>query len=272
MQSKFEALFFMKLIKNTVGILLVVLVTLCSCTNETIEQLPMLKRIVEVSEDGSSTNTTINYNGNKIVSIDKSDAFLEFYYTGDLITKTVEIKKSNSYKNTLDYIYLDGKLTKITSSENYTINYIHNSDGTISYEKLLKNANNLEIKIYHGILYFYTGNLIKDEQILDNTGNDILSKREISLQYDTKNNPLNNILGFGKLLNYQQLISLNNATVSVESTTVKRINDDQIISSIKRIDIQYQYNSNGYPSEVVSENIVFGGTDAKHLKSQLFYN
>ena len=262
----------MKRIINTVGILLVVIVTLCSCSNETIEQLPMLKRIVEISDDGSSTSTTLNYNENKIVSIDKIDALLEFYYTGNLITKSVEINKSNSYKNTLDYIYLDGKLTKITSSENYNINYIHNNDGTISYEKLSKGANNLEVKIHHGILYFQNGNLIKDVQILDNTGNGILSKRELSLEYDTKYNPLNNILGFGKLLNYQQLISLNNATIYYESTSVKRINDNQIISSVKRVDNNYQYNSNGYPSEIVSENIVFGGTDDKHLKSQLFYN
>ena len=68
----------MKRIINTVGILLVVIVTLCSCSNETIEQLPMLKRIVEISDDGSSTSTTLNYNENKIVSIDKIDAFWSF--------------------------------------------------------------------------------------------------------------------------------------------------------------------------------------------------
>jgi hypothetical protein len=50
------------------------------------------------------------------------------------------------------------------------------------------------------------------------------------------------------------------------------LDDDQIISSIKRYDSTIQYNSNGYPTEIVSEKIFFGGSDSKHMKSQLFYN
>ena len=116
-----EILLYMNQFKKYILILVVVLSTLCSCTNESVDQIPvsMLKKIVETSVDGSSTVTTLNYNGNKIVNIDKTDAFLEFYYTGDLITKTVETTKSSSRKNTLEYSYSEGKLTKITSSENY---------------------------------------------------------------------------------------------------------------------------------------------------------
>ncbi|TRX20649.1 hypothetical protein [Flavobacterium franklandianum] len=262
----------MKKVKEIVCIVIVTLITLSSCTTEAIGPVLMLKKIVEVSVDGSSSNTNLNYNGNKIVNIDKVDVLLEFYYTGDLITKIVEFNKLASHKNTLEYSYSDGKLTKIISSDGYVINYIHNNDGTISYEKRTKEAANLEVKIYHGVLSFQNGNLIKDDQILDNTGNGILSKKEISLGYDNTQNPLNNIVGFSKLLNYQQAISLNNSVVYVESSTVQLINDDQIISSIKRIDSKYQYNSNGYPTEIVSEKIIFGDTDSKHLKSQLFYN
>lgn len=269
-----EILLYMNQFKKYILILVVVLSTLCSCTNESVDQIPvsMLKKIVETSVDGSSTVTTLNYNGNKIVNIDKTDAFLEFYYTGDLITKTVETTKSSSRKNTLEYSYSEGKLTKITSSENYFINYIHNNDGSISYEKLTKDSDNKILKIYHGVLFFQNGNLIKEDQILDNTGSEILIRNVNDLKYDNKKNPLNNILGFDKLYNYSYLISLNNATISVYSTTIKKINDDQIISSINRIDSQYQYNSNGYPTEVISEKIIFGGSDSKHIKSQLFYN
>ena len=105
----------MKKTKKLVGLLSVFLITLCSCTSDTIEQVQFLKKIVEVSVDGSSNTTTLNYNGNKIVTIDKVDAFLEFYYTGDLITKIVELTKLNSHKNTLEYSYSAGKLTKIIS-------------------------------------------------------------------------------------------------------------------------------------------------------------
>ena len=262
----------MKKIKEIVGILVIVLITLCSCTTETIEQAPMLKRIVEVSVDGSSNTTTLNYNGNKIATIDKVDAFLEFYYTGDLITKIVELTKSNSHKNTLDYSYSAGKLTKITSSDNYVVNYVHNADSSISYEKLTKDANNLEVKIHHGILYFQNGNLSKDEKIFDNAGKGVLVKNTIEIAYDAKKNSLNSILGFNKLLDYSKVISANNAITNIEISSVKNADDDQVTSSIKRYDSQYEYNSNGYPIEIVSEKIIFGGTDSKHLKSQLFYN
>lgn len=87
-----------KIIKH-IGILVLVLITLCACTNEPVDQdVPMLKRIVEVSVDGSSSTTTLNYDGAKIVNIDKVDAFLEFYYTGSLITKIVETNKTTSGK------------------------------------------------------------------------------------------------------------------------------------------------------------------------------
>jgi hypothetical protein len=269
-----EILFYMNQVKKNIIILVVILGTLCSCTNEAVDQIPvpMLKKIIETSVDGSSTITTLNYNGNKIVNIDKVDAFLEFYYTGDLITKTVEITKSSSHKNTLEYSYLEGKLTKITSSENYFINYIHNNDGSISYEKLTKDSENKVLKIHHGVLFFQKGNLIKEDQIIDNAGSEVLIKNVNELKYDNKNNPLSNILGFDKLYNYSHLISLNNATISVFSSTIKQIKDDQIISTINRLDRQYQYNSDGYPTEVVSEKIIFGGSDSKHRKSQLFYN
>jgi hypothetical protein len=269
-----EILFYMNQVKKNIIILVVILGTLCSCTNEAVDQIPvpMLKKIIETSVDGSSTITTLNYNGNKIVNIDKVDAFLEFYYTGDLITKTVEITKLSSHKNTLEYSYLEGKLTKITSSENYFINYIHNNDGSISYEKLTKDSENKVLKIHHGVLFFQNGNLIKEDQIIDNAGSEVLIKNVNELKYDNKNNPLSNILGFDKLYNYSHLISLNNATISVFSSTIKQIKDDQIISTINRLDRQYQYNSDGYPTEVVSEKIIFGGSDSKHRKSQLFYN
>src|SRR6476660_6192025 len=118
----------MKKVKEIVGIVVVLLMTLCSCTNELIEQVSMLKKIVEVSVDGSSNTTLLTYDGNKLVTIDKVDQLSKFYYTGDLITKVVESDKTTQHQNTLEYFYSKGQLTKITSSDNYVINYVHNSD------------------------------------------------------------------------------------------------------------------------------------------------
>jgi hypothetical protein len=262
----------MKKTKEIVGIVVVLLITLCSCTSEPIEQVQFLKKIVEVSVDGTSNTTVLNYDGNKIVNIDKVDKLSKFYYTGNLITKIVESDKTSLHSNTLNYTYFDGQLIKITSSDNYIINYIHNNDGSVSYEKLTKDSNNLDVKIYHGVLYFHGENLIKDDKISDNAGKGILANSSISIEYDSKNNALNNILGFNKLLDYSTIISSNNAISSIESSSIKYIENNQIISEAKRFDSKYQYNSNGYPTEIVSQNIIFGAADSKHLKSQLFYN
>jgi len=264
----------MKKAKEIVGILVVVLITLCSCTNETVEivQPQLLKKIVEVSVDGSSTITTLNYSGNKIQNIDKPDAFLEFYYTGNDITKIIEFNKVSKHTNTLEYAYVEDKLVKITSSDNYVLNYIHNNDNTVSYEKVTKDAQNNDVKIYHGTLYFQNDNLIKDEQVLDNVETNILSKKSLNVVYDNKKNALYNILGFSKLLDYSRSISTNNPLNSSETSYVKFIAEDHIISAFtmnKNISI---YDTLGYPTEIVSENNIFGVTDSNHLKSQLFYN
>lgn len=262
----------MKKANIIIGLLSVFLITLSSCTNENIDQVPLLKKIVEVSVDGSSNTTTLNYNGNKIVNIDKVDKLTEFYYTDDLITRIVESDKITQHKNALDYLYSDGKLVKIISSDNYVLNYIHTNDGSVSYEKITKDSNNNEVKIYHGILYFQNENLIKDERILDDAGIGVLAKNSISIEYDYKNNALNNILGFGKLLNYSKTISSNNDINRTEISYIKNMAEDQVISSIKTYKSKYTYNLNEYPTVIVSETLLFGGNNSNHLKSVLFYD
>ena len=263
---------FMKKAKEIVGIVAVLLMTLCSCTSDPIEQVSMLTKVVEVSVDGTSNTTILTYDGNKLVSIDKADQLLKFYYTGSLITKVEELDKTSQHLNTLEYTYSEGQLTTITSSDNYVINYVHNTDGSVSYEKLTKDSNNLEVKNYHGILYFQNENLVRDLRTLDDAGKGILAQNNINLEYDYKKNALKNILGFDKLLNFSKAISSNNETVGTHASSIEYLDDDQVVSSIKRIDSKYQYNSNGYPTEIVSQNIVFGGSNSNHLKSQLFYN
>ena len=264
----------MKKTIEIVGILVVVLITLCSCTNETVEivQPQLLKKIVEFSVDGKSTITTLNYSGNKIQNIDKADAFLEFYYTGDEITKIIEFNKVSKQTSTLQYFYTEGKLIKITSSDNYVLNYIHNDDTTVSYEKVTKDAQNKDVKIHHGTLYFKNDNLIKDELVLDNVEANILSKKSLNIVYDNKKNALYTILGFSKLLDHSRFISENNPLNSSETSYVKFIAEDRIISAVKLDKSISTYDTLGYPVEIVSENNIFGEYEPKLLKSQLFYN
>ena len=247
---------------------------LCSCSNESVDLAPvqLLKKVVEVSVDGSSNATLLAYDENKILNIDEIDKFSEFYYTGDLITKIVVSDKKNQHINTLEYSYSDGLLTRITSSDNYIVNYLHNTDGSVSYEKLTKNMSGNDFKIHHGILYFQSGNLIKDHRILDDAGKDILAENIMSFEYDHKNNALYQILGFNKLLDYSKTISLNNETSNSKISSVKYIVDNQVVSSINTYKSKHQYDSFGYPIEIISESTIFGENDSNHLKSLLFYN
>lgn len=271
-QRPIEFVKIMKKSKKIVGIVIVLLMTLCSCTSEPIEQVQFLKKIVEVSVDGTSNTTLLTYDGNKLVTIDKVNQLSKFYYTGDLITKVEELDKTTQHLNTMQYSYSEGQLTKIISSDNYVIKYSHNNDGSVSYEKLTKDSNNNDVKIHHGTLYFQNKNLVKDEKFLDDAGIGVLSKISISLEYDSKNNALHNILGFNKLLDYSKTICLNNSINRAVVTEIKHIDTDQVISAINTYKSKYQYNSNNYPTEIVSENMVLGGNDSNHLKSQLFYN
>ncbi len=273
-KGEYDLLIIMKKTKKLIGLALVFLITLSSCTNENVDQVSvqLLKKIVEVSVDGSSSTTLLTYNGNKIVNIDQLDNFSEFYYTGDLITKIVASDKTNQHVNTLEYSYSDGQLTRISSSDNYVINYVHNTDSTVSYEKLTKDSSNNDVKIYHGTLYFQSGNLVKDHRFLDDAGTDVLVENIKSFEYDYKNNALYHILGYNKLLDYSKTISINNSVRSSEISSVKHIDDDQVISAINSYKSKYQYDSMGYPTEIVSENTIFEGNDSQHLKSLLFYN
>jgi hypothetical protein len=267
-------LFFMKKRIKVIGVIVCIIGTLSSCSNEAVElvQPQLLKTVVEVSVDGTSTKTTLNYDGNKIQSIDKADAYLEFSYTEDLITKIINKDKVSKHANTLQYSYTQGKLVKIVSSDNYVINYIHNDDNTVYYEKVTKDVQNKDVKIYHGTLYFQNDNLVKDEQVLDNIEPNISSKKSLNVVYDNKINAMRNVLGFSKLLDYSKSISANNPLNYYETSTVKHISEDQIISAFKLNKSTSKYDVLGYPVEIESEYSIFGENNPSHSKSLLFYN
>jgi len=153
--------YFMKKIDHTYRWIVFLFFTfLCSCTNEDNNQVLFLKQIVEVSADGTSNTTVLNYNGNKIASIDNVEMHSDFYYTANLITKIEKFDKVEKHSNTLEYNYNNGELVKIISSDNYVINYVHNNDGTVSYEKVTKDANNNDIIVFHGMLSSLVRNCI----------------------------------------------------------------------------------------------------------------
>ncbi|HWS61002.1 MAG TPA: hypothetical protein VN182_08740 [Flavobacterium sp.] len=260
--------------KKTIQILFVsvLLLFISSCSNEdNNNEEKLLKRLIEVNQDGSSSTTNFTYNGNQIVSVVSETKSESFTYTGDLITKITSKDIPNNKQTTFDYIYTDAKLTKVISSDNYVLNFVHNENGTVSYEKVIIGVNNNKILVYHGTLSFQGQNAKEDKRVLDNTPANMLSKEEVSFVYDAKKNPLHNIKGYSKLLDLFATISANNAV----SRNVIHLNiyldTNQATSSVVSNPRDYKYDTSGYPTEVVSDIPVFGNDNPKHLKSLYFY-
>lgn len=244
-------------------VLSIFVLTLCSCSTDNDDTVKLLKKVVETSEAGTSETSLFTYDGTEIVSIDGVQKRTDFTYTDGLITKAVTLNKTNQLLETIEYSYLEGKLVEAESLGNYRINYIHNSDKTVSYEKFTISGNQ-QVKEFHGTLYFENENFIKEERILDNTASGVLSKYSVSFDYDSKYNPLYNILGYKKLLDYNEGASSNNSLISTVITSISK--DDQITSSANFYKSSFKYDLDNYPTEQVSEN---GNTG--YLKTTYFY-
>jgi hypothetical protein len=228
----------------------------------------LLKKVVETSENGTSETTVYTYNGTEIVSIDGVQKRTDFTYTDGLITKTVILNKTNQLSETIEYSYLVGKLVEVESLGNYRINYIHNTDKTVSYERF-RISGNQQVKEFHGTLYFENENLIKNERILDTMPVGITSSESITFDYDAKNNPLYNVLGYKNLLDHMETISSNNSLINTVIATTT--NGDQVLSVANFYKSSFKYDSENYPTERVSETAILANGNTGYLKTQYFY-
>ncbi|MEZ7499151.1 hypothetical protein QO200_10405 [Flavobacterium sp. Arc3] len=250
---------------NVFWILSLVLFLFYSCANDKNGNDKLLTKLVEKTEDGSSFTTLFSYKGNEIVSSDNANEHVDYTYVNGLITKIITKNKSNQSAVTVDYNYQKEQLVSVKSSDNYRIDFVHNSDGTVAYERFSLDSNNQETKLYHGVLSLKNDNLVKDKRTVDGTQVGVVTTEDVSFEYDSKKNPMHAILGFDKLLNQNQLVSVNNSLISVvESTTTNAA--DQIISSAKFYKSTFKYDTDDYPTERFAETAKSGS-----LKSQYFY-
>ncbi|WP_284651425.1 hypothetical protein [Flavobacterium terrisoli] len=249
---------------------LVLAVTSCTSDDE-INEEQLLRTLIEVNVDGTSETTHLTYDGTKILSIVSPTKNETFEYTGELITRINSMDIPNQELTIFDYIYTNGELTKVICSENYVLNFVHNADGTVSYEKITLDTNNNEVLVYHGTLYFQGQNALEDKRVLDNTVSNEVHKQEVSFVYDVKTNPLNSITGYSKLLDHFTTISANNVASNIEIYSVNYLDTEQATSSAIQYARNYQYDNNGYPTEILSPYPVFGPRNDNHLKSLYFY-
>ena len=256
-------------------IVIIFLLTLSSCSNskseDAVSQPKLLSKLVEVAADNSTTTTTFTYEGSKIVSTDAVDKHTTYIYTNDLITQIVVLDKATQLQSILRYNYTNGVLVKVVSSDNYVMTFTHNDDGTVLYEKHTTDSNNNVITLYSGKMSFQNGNLIKDERTMGGTAANIVSKSIMTYQYDAKTNPLQNIIGYSKLLDTFKSTSANNITRTQEESRMEYLDTNQITSSDVLYVSSNQYDADGYPSVITSEKTFFGVESTNHVKSELFY-
>jgi hypothetical protein len=252
------------------GVVSIFLLILFSCSKDNSDNIKLLKKLVETSSDGTSNTTLFTYKGNEIVNTDNEKQHVDYTYTNGLITKIITKTKVNQSSTSLEFTYDKDKLVGIKSSDNYSIKFTHKSDETVSYQKTTLSSQNEEVKVCHGVLFFKNKNLIKDKRTLDDTEPGITSNYDLSYEYDLKNNPFYNILGFDKLLNQNDLISINNSQIGIVEATITNA-EDQITSSANFYKSSFKYDKEGYPTEKVAESVMPSDGKSGYLKTEYFY-
>ncbi|KAF2331741.1 hypothetical protein [Flavobacterium ginsenosidimutans] len=222
----------------------------------------LVKKTTITESDGSTYSEEIKYNGNKIVSITDEYGYLTKYsYTGDLITKMEEIDENGELDILTDYSYTNGKLTTSTTKEtgapNYNkIEFVHNSDGTVSYEKIRINSSTAvqEGSKTIGKLTFKNANLVKNEY---SDG----MEHVLTYEYDANNAPRKNITGLNLLLDIEEPSSTVNNVIKIIHTAGSGTNVNIYVATFT-----YKYNADNYPTE---ESVTFGGGSTEI--TQYFY-
>lgn len=232
--------------KKILCLLTAALLSLSSCSNDNDEpsnsqESILVKEIVGVY-NGITYLQKISYNGNRIQSINFQGGLRTYTYTDNLITKIEDLDEKGNLTSALEYKYTNGKIYSCLSIGydfgtlyKNLIKYVHNPDGTVSYQNYKVNYTTGEEQgkdVVSGKLFIKNGNIIKDEVYSD-------SELEYSMvyEYDDKNEIFKNILGYNLLLNLMP--STNNV---VKSTTIYKIGPAGIVVN------SYEYNSNGYPA------------------------
>jgi hypothetical protein len=213
--------------------------TSCSSDDDTASAPTILLKKASYVSTGESFTTDFTYSGNKLVSSVDNDGYkTTFTYSGDLITKIVDTDDKGVVDQTTELTYTNGKLTTEVSLESgddykYKTKYVHNADGTISFEEFrVSVATGVEQEYgYIGKYTFKNGNLVKKEKSYYGTNS------SETYEYDAKNNPFKNVVGFNLLVNDEEGAYVNNIVKITYS------NSTDIYTNT------YKYNAESFPTE-----------------------
>lgn len=253
--------------KSIFSIFALVLLSLASCSsddNATTDPATssdiLVKRIINTQEDPEGFNDiiTFTYNGNKLQEANYLDGTKEkYYYTGDLITKVEYIFEGEVEEQDVFIYDSDGRLIEyknedlIEDFEERSL-FAYNSGNTIT-----------ETTFVGSTPYTRTITIENDEivKIVDNAP----GGKTYKYSYDTKNSPFKNVTGYAKIAyafggDFELLGKKHNISLIRNETD----SYDYMSNTI-------QYNSNDYPTRVVSQAAFNSATDIENLTVQYFY-
>lgn len=266
---------------KTTAIFLLLFTMLSACSSDSepnpAETAPtvLLKKRIKTT-NGVSFTETFSYEGNKLVSVETSTGLLRrFVYTDDLITKVVYTVVGGSLESSLGETFqynendlLVKKTVNIFDSSSssmitYYIDYIHNSDGTISYTKY---QNGTTTAADSGTIYLRTDQVSEISNVYYYTGWASVSHGGAVMYYsggtktkstiyevDSQSNPVGNITGFDKILFAGVLDfkgSPDHNVVKIRNFTTSILDDDPAHSynTSNTLTLTREYNTLGFPT------------------------
>ncbi|PAM95689.1 hypothetical protein B4N84_06210 [Flavobacterium sp. IR1] len=210
------------------------------------------------------------FDGNKVLSRKNDQTETLYTYEGNRIVKQEGIRKNKlgveSKIEEFQYVYENGKLKTRTFVQWFSgdanqqpssiirTTYTHTSDNLITFiNNIIHPDTKKEAKLGEGFLRYKDGNIVETRDVSQPVSSieggfvEIPSKSVTSIgtyEYDTKNNPAKNILGYDLLLDQINDYGQNNLL----KKTVKRVGSDNVDTETR----DYIYNDKGYPVKYIS--------------------
>ena len=209
-----------------------------------------------LTDDGVEFN--FKYDSNKILEINTIEEKTIYFYTGELITKSQYLGDFSNgvyyVSEITDYTYDNsGRLSKsVTVTNDTSNNYTNKTTKTTTYSYL---SNSL-IKITEnedGVINNYDVNTNSDGSVKSWVKTDSKGAKigNVTIVYDNKNSPFQNIKGFYKIyfFDIQKNSSIHNIL------EYNYVGDEQ-----RKYKAVYQYNSNNYPTKSINSYYNSNGT------------
>lgn len=213
----------------------------------------LLKKTIQTQGDKTIT-TNFSYNDNKIATIISDNGLKQqFTYTGDLITK-IEVFNDDKLQQTFTYEYNSDKqvitfnsIDKLNLSVKET--YVYNADSTVSVAKYIGSGTSLSASPFMSIISFEKGEI----SMIQYQSPDLVTK----FTYDTKNNPLRNVIGLDRIAYAGEASSALHNVVKMENVGAVTFST------------QYTYNPDNYPVKS-TQSSTFSDVEFKVVK-EYFY-